>query len=163
MAVLQQQYHEMKLIEQRQQLRTQSQTMAAQPRVVVPVVVSKPQEHHELDIDPRSMPQNFCHLPSEDFEAEYDHTALSPAEAALVAKATAWAAMHDDDDDDTSVPQYPQQKNPQERTSIRPQRSTVSPRRWQPVSYEERSEVTFSLACACLRRIRLNDGRWAAG
>lgn len=155
MAALQRQFHEMKLIEQRQrQLHTQPHTMKAQPRVVVPVVVSKPQERHELDIDPRCMPR--FHV-----EAEFDHTVLSPDEAVLVAKAKAWAAMYDDDDD-ISASQHPQQEYPPQRTSIRA-RSTVSPRHWQPVSYEERSEVQFSLSCACLRfhplRTRLNDGQ----
>lgn len=183
MAILQQQYHEMKLIEQKQKhLRLQKHALAAQP-VVVPVVVTKQQDvrMNDLDIDPRSMqsfrPADFrgtannistsrmsghdvpTFLPTEhQFEVEYDHTELSAAETALINKATVWAALHDEED---SAPAFlPQHESTSQSNTLRQApRPLPSPRSWQPVSYEDRSEVLKCLAQKChAALLTLTDG-----
>merc|ERR1712216_26440 len=116
MAILHHQYQEMKLFEQKQEQEHLQEHAPATLR------------SSDLDIDPRVMPQNFRGNAGSDFstsrlsegdapivfstgqhfEVEYDDTAFSAAEAALINKAKVWAALHDDDD---SVPSFrPQQQ-----------------------------------------------------
>ena len=153
MAILHHQYQEMKLFEQEQEQEHLQKHAPATSR------------SSDLDIDPRSMPQSFranagngfstsrlsegdgpiVFSTGQHFEVEYDDTALTAAEAALINKAKVWAALHDDDD---SAPSFRPQQQPTSQLSTRilAPSAVLSPRSWQPVSYEERSEVQ---QCVC--------------